>query len=1316
MVLPMVCLLAAGAVPAPRKALALPASPSVADLRGIKVLAEPLVPIGGEPTPEENAALARALERYEATGVTEAVDPLIDFLNAHPSTPWAASLLTDVGVVYRHTGRYTKALGVWEQAWSLSKKATVPAEAAIANRALAELAELNGRVGRMNRIQELLKEAEGRTLVGSAGERLDNVREGLWNMEHDAAHSFRCGPLGLDAVRAAMGLPFKPQVETACSTQQGTSLAQNAAWAESFGIPLQMAKRQPGAEVIVPSLVHWKLGHFAAVVKQEGQRFLVKDPTFGEEIWVTRAALDDEATGYALVPKGTLPTGWARVGDAEGRTVWGKGNVPPKPEGPEVPDGPSCPAGSGEGSGSGSGGEGGTGDSSGMPRYAYFKAQTSLAITDTPVSYAPPRGYPVHFTLTYFQRNAYQPQSMQFGNVGSKWNFDWLAYITDDPTTVGQTVTFFNASGGQRSYTGFNSATGTYANQFKTHDQLIRNADSTYTRVMPDGSKEIYGQSDGATTYPRHLFLTQKTDSSGNTLSFAYDAQLRLITVTDALGQVTTLSYELASDPLKVTKVTDPFGRTAVLAYTASGLLASITDAVGMTSSFAYGPNTQSPNAPADFIHAMTTPYGTTAFQTGNGTSGNQTWVVATDPMGNSERLEFYNGAPGVAATDPNPPAGFMNNYLQYRNVYFWDKRAMALYPGDYSKAKVNHYLHSVDGATMIDVLESSKAPLERRVWLAYPGQADTIHAGTGSQPSKRVRVLEDGSQQVSQFEYNAWGKVTKSTDPTGRVMSYVYSADGLDLLEVHNITGGQDDLLAKYTYNAQHKPVTVADASGQMTSFTYNGFGQLLTVTNPKHETTSLTYDASGYLQGVQGPVAGALTSFTYDPVGRIHTVTNPDGYTLTYDYDALDRRTKVTYPDTTTEQTVFDRLDVGSTKDRLNRWTLMTYNPLRQLTEVQDPQGRTTHLNWCGCGSLESLVDAKGNITLWSRDLQGRVIAKIYPDLSATTYAYDCTGRLINRTDARGQVTSYAYFLDDNLRTVVYTNAVVPTPPAAYTYDGRYNRLATSTGGTGTTTYTYNPVTTTPALGATRLATVTGPMPNSDISYGYDELGRVASRSIHGVAETRAFDALGRLSTVTNPLGTFGYTYDGATNRLLKMTYPNGQVTNYSYLDNTGDKRLQSIQNLKSDASNISTFAYTYDATGQIQSWSRQADAQAPTVYTYTYDPVGQLLGATLTNSATNQVLSSYGYGYDDSGNRTTEQINGAVTTSSYNDLNQLTGQSFSATPSLAGPKGGETPAARGHARKVGIPRRLRKPAQPRAPKAQASPSASRVDEVTK
>jgi hypothetical protein len=78
-------------------------------------------------------------------------------------------------------------------------------------------------------------------------------------------------------------------------------------------------------DFVVPSVVHWKVGHYAALVRQEGDRYLLEDPTFGNTVWATRDALEAETSGYFLIPAGALPGGWRSVDAKEGASVWGKG-------------------------------------------------------------------------------------------------------------------------------------------------------------------------------------------------------------------------------------------------------------------------------------------------------------------------------------------------------------------------------------------------------------------------------------------------------------------------------------------------------------------------------------------------------------------------------------------------------------------------------------------------------------------------------------------------------------------------------------------------------------------------------------------------------------------------------------------------------------------------------------------------------------------------------------------------------------------------------------------------------------------------------
>jgi RHS repeat-associated protein len=1210
--------------------------------------AEPLVP-AGTTSPEENKELVHSLVAFSQRGTNDDVTAVTQFLSEHVNSPWRLSLLNDLGIFYRHTGRFLKALDAWEEAWRIGKAETRPEVVAVANSAVAELAELSARLGRQERLTPLLAEIEGRDFRGPTSEKIQGVREGLWLMENRPENSFKCGPFALGRIRAFSNPANArdPKITAARSSTNGTSLAQVAALAEELNMHLQPAKRKAGAEIIVPAVVHWKAGHYAALVKEENGNYLVQDPTFGKDIWISRAAIDEETSGYCLVRSGALPEGWQPVDESEAARVWGKGqttgNDPNRDKCGDQKTGSNC--------------------GKGMAQYAFHVMLVSLNIVDTPVGYTPPRGPAVNFTVTYNQREANQPGTFTYSNLGNKWTFDWLAYITDDPNNGSADAAYFLRGGGTDRYTGY--ASGRYDYQQESRGELDRISSVRYEQTFPDGSKEIYDLPDGSTSYPRKVFLTQIIDPTGNAVTFSYDSNFRLVAATDAVAQVTLVYYGSSdtNNPLyyKITKVTDPFGRSATFQYNASGQLTNIIDVIGINSQFSYGSS--------DFINSLTTPYGTTTFS--NYTSGTTRVLEATDPLGQTEHLEYHDAALGIPYSEGLPPTGidYFNQYINYRDSYFWDKKAWHDYPGDYTKSHIYHFLHRTDINTTSGILESDKMPLESRVWRNYDGQPagggdGPAIEGTNGSPTKVARVLDDGSTQLYQYSYNHLGHVKQSIDPVGRTNLYTYAANGIDLTEVRVANGANNDLIASFTYNSQHLPLTATAASGQVTHFAYNAYGQINGITNALGQSTTIYYNNLGLVTNIIGALSGATNGFTYDATNRIRTITDSDGYAVTYDWDNLDRVTRITFPDTTYQQIVYDKLDPVLVKDRRGHWSHKTYDALRRLTSVEDALGRITQFGWCDCGSLGSITDPLGTTTTWLRDIEGRPTTKIFPDGSQITFAYETmTSRLNSETDARNQTKLYNYYTDDNLRRIDYLNAVVGTPSASFTYDTNYNRLLTMTDGTGVTTYNYNPITTSPMLGAGRLASVDGPLSNDTISFFYDELGRITNRAINNVAEAATLDTLGRPTIITNALGRFTNVYVGLTTRIATNFYPNGQFTALSYFNTNSDVRLQTICNQKADGSTISKFDCTYDADGQIQTWTQQADANSPTVWSAEYDASDQLVEARIhTNTVAGSIIKQFVYSYDKAGNRTSESIQGgtgnpAVNNSGFNALNELT-----------------------------------------------------------
>jgi RHS repeat-associated protein len=1265
----------------------LPDNPNDAELARAAGLAEPLVPSHVSGTKEDNAALATAIRAH-----AQSDDPadFEAFLAAHPTSRWAASLWLNLGLDYFHTGWFSKAFTAFEKSWTLGKSATSGSGIATANRAVAELMRLNARVGRADVIETLDKEIAGRTFAGRAKEYVAGAREGLHLMREHPGMAFLCGPAALTNLyhQAHPGESVPVCVREAQSTPQGFALTSVLKLAHTAGMELQMVRREPGAVLVAPAVVHWKIGHYSALLSQENGVGRCEDPTFGSpdtHFTIGLAAFDAEASGYMLVPVGPLPPGYAAVSAEEGQKIWGRG-LPSDSDSTRTAaddlDTPTAPC-------------------VGMMAANSILMVVSLKISDAPLHYTAPVGPAVEFKFTYNQREASQPTTIDYGSVGHQWTHNFLSFIDE---TRGGSVGAYTYSpvirlpgGGTEVYVDSTSTSATdlvsytFPKQIMRQSVLVKKDAMTYERHNLDGTVLVYGYRTGSAG-SRRYFLTQIFDESGNQLVLSYDMSDRLVAITDEIGQVTTLDYEDMSDSLLLTKVTDPFGRYCTLTYDGSGRLTSITDVLGLTSTVTY-------DSSSTFINSLVTAYGTSTFSYGE--SGSGRWLTMTDPLGQTERLEYrldYEDVPGVGALPDGMDVTDAN--IRFRNTFYWDKKAQSEHPGDYTAAHIYHWLHTASGE-MSGNLESEKSPLESsRTFYNYIGQPDAVYDGTTILLTAKGRVLSDDSSAVTQYDYDMSGTLTDITDPLGRKTTYV---DGVFVpTDIRQKTGSSTyELLEHRSYFHSLKPTFTWDAAGEKSSFLRNARGQMIAAVDPKGVTTVWTYDSDGYLQRIDtlasgitviylfdGDVygVGALpgdnpseafddqgtyiesidptlcdvvktTSFTYDAYGRVETVTDSDGYTVTTDYDDFDRPTTITYPDSTYQQIVYDRLDAVKTRDRLGRWTETTYNAVRQPIMVRDALNRRTLYQWCSCGNLAALTDPLGRTTSWSRDLQGRVTAKHYPDGSRETYAYNAVdGRLNAFTDAKGQVTNYSYNTDGSIASIAYDNAEVSTPSVSYTYDTYYPRMATMADAVGTTTYVYNSITGTPTLGAGRLASIDGPLGNDEITYTYDELGRVASQAIDGISNEAdyEYDDLGRLITVTNPLGEFDYAYVNATNRLDHVEYPNGQVTNYTYYNNAGDQRLHEIENLTPSPSNLSKFTYTYDANGTIQSWAKKWDGGSTLTSNFKYDAADQLTDAEVPGSL---ATKNYTYRYDISGNRTSEQIDLAVETATHNRLNQLT-----------------------------------------------------------
>jgi hypothetical protein len=177
---------------------------------------------------------------------------------------------------------------------------------------------MHARLGHSEQLARLFEDVGERALTGPATEAQAGAKEGLWMMRNEPGVAYLCGPMALKNLLIAQGtssdrLEF---LDSYRSSPEGVSLAEVARLADEAKLSYRLVHREPGQPIPVPSIVHWKVTHFAAIVGEREGYFQLEDPTFGRTLWVARAAVESEASGYFLVPadeRDDADIRWARV-------------------------------------------------------------------------------------------------------------------------------------------------------------------------------------------------------------------------------------------------------------------------------------------------------------------------------------------------------------------------------------------------------------------------------------------------------------------------------------------------------------------------------------------------------------------------------------------------------------------------------------------------------------------------------------------------------------------------------------------------------------------------------------------------------------------------------------------------------------------------------------------------------------------------------------------------------------------------------------------------------------------------------------------
>ncbi|MEW6420001.1 MAG: hypothetical protein AB1480_18110 [Nitrospirota bacterium] len=358
---------------------------------------------------------------------------------------------------------------------------------------------------------------------------------------------------------------------------------------------------------------------------------------------------------------------------------------------------------------------------------------------------------------------------------------------------------------------------------------------------------------------------------------FSYDSNVRLTTITDALGRNTVLTYN--GEGL-VTQVGDPFGRSTSFEYDANRNLTKITDMGGFWSTFSYDEDvymTAIQNEKGIWGFYIEPADGVVAYSDNYPPPGDHTWqsyrVTITNPIGDKEEY-FYHGGCGTAVG--------INDCS-----YSWYVSPKHYVP--YASNSVNNF-RSARKTVFYNTLISGNGEISK---IEDP-EGGTITFGYDYSTGNRTSI-KDSNGNTTSITYDTRSNITSITDPLSNKVEFTYDLND-------NLTKLTDPAsnVYEYTYDPNNNLTKITDPVDPVkgeTTLDYYSYGKLKTLTDAKGQTTSFEYDGQWNLIRVISP--GGTDMYTYDTIGRIESHTDPNGNAIHYDYDNLDRLLHITYPD---------------------------------------------------------------------------------------------------------------------------------------------------------------------------------------------------------------------------------------------------------------------------------------------------------------------------------------------------------------------------------------------------------------------------------
>lgn len=372
---------------------------------------------------------------------------------------------------------------------------------------------------------------------------------------------------------------------------------------------------------------------------------------------------------------------------------------------------------------------------------------------------------------------------------------------------------------------------------------------------------------------------------------------------------------------------------------------------------------------------------------------------------------------------------------------------------------------------------------------------------------------------------------------------------------------------------------------------------------------------------------------------------------------FDVMDRKVSTTLPDG-----VVSKVDYGFGADRSGATRFLTVSTDGNGKERRvflDILGRTTSVKefnpagnqpviWTSyehdpLGQVVKITDDKGNVTTSEYDGLGRRTAIVSPDAGRTESRYDLAGNLVAKVTAKlrplGKAIEYDYDVDriSRIRYPIFTaNNVTFEYGAPGAANNAANRVTKVTDAAGTVTKKYGKLGET--VEETRLVTAarTSQPKTYTTSYRYDAFNRVLDMTYaDGEVLTYDYDSSGSVRRATGVKGDDNYTYlarmdyDKFGQRVLQET-GTGVRTTYTY--DAADRELTNLSSKLPDGYQFQNLRYSYDKVGNVTSITNAVTQQegkpigGGSQQTFAYDDLYRLTGATGKYQKSDNKVDSY------------------------------------------------------------------------------------------